>query len=103
MNQVRYEVHYAGGKAQFAVNQCMGAGTWVYLGTFQFNSGMNRELGSVVVYGGDAKGLLTSDAVRFGGGMGNVARGNKLSGKPRWMEGSRYYLQYAGMPDSIDL
>jgi hypothetical protein len=24
-----------------------------------------------------------------------------MSGKPRWMEGSRYYLQFAGMPDSI--
>jgi hypothetical protein len=101
INQVRYEVAYTGGKARFAVNQCMGAGTWVYLGTFQFNKGVSRELGSVVVYGGDQKGILTADAVRFGGGMGSVARGNKLSGKPRWMEGSRYYLQYAGMPDSL--
>jgi len=33
--------------------------------------------------------------------MGSIARSNKLSGKPRWMEGSRYYLQYAGMPDSL--
>jgi len=129
---VRYEVRYTGGKALFSVNQCMGAGTWVYLGTFLFHQGMNRELGSVAVYGGDTVGILTSDAVRFGGGMGNVARKPgmvtewrqkslntglppgevslsenpdiyryQLSGKPRWMEGSRYYLQYAGMPDSL--
>jgi hypothetical protein len=101
ITRVPYEVLYNGGKARFAVNQCMGAGTWVYLGTFQFIKGIRRELGSVIVYGGSANGILTADAVRFGGGMGNVARGRKLSGKPRWMEGSRYYLQYAGMPDSL--
>ena len=101
IDNARYEVHYTGGTLQFAVNQCMGAGTWVYLGTFYFLRGINRELGSVVVYSGDREGILTSDAVRFGGGMGNVVRNNMLSGKPRWMEGSRYYLQFAGMPDSI--
>ena len=101
IGKVRYDVIYAGGKASFVVNQCMGAGTWVYLGTFQFNKGINREQGSVIICGGEAEGILTADAVRFGGGMGSIARSNKLSGKPRWMEGSRYYLQYAGMPDSL--
>ncbi len=98
---VRYEVRYSGGKVEFSLNQCMGAATWVYLGTFLFRQGVNRECGSVVVHGGDSAGILTADAVRFGGGMGNVARNSQLSGKPRWMEGSRYYLQYAGMPDSL--
>jgi len=100
-DKARYEVRYTGGKAHFLINQCMGAGTWIYLGTFHFLRGTNPELGSVAVYSGDKEGMLTSDAVRFGGGMGNVARNNMLSGKPRWMEGSRYYLQYAGMPDSL--
>jgi len=74
IDEVRYEVLYAGGRAHFKVNQCMGAATWVYLGTFHFLKGINREIGSLVVYGGDKEGILTSDAVRLGGGMGNIAR-----------------------------
>ncbi len=116
LSEVLYEVCYAGGKARFRVNQTMGAGTWIYLGTFTFLQGVNPDSGSVCIAGGSGLGTLTSDAVKFGGGMGNVVRkpatddavnGNnpewryKLSGKPRWAEGSRYYLQFAGMPDSI--
>jgi hypothetical protein len=101
ISQVNYSVNYKGGRASYTVNQCMGAGTWIYLGTFYFIQGVNPEVGSVMVKGGLKQGTLTSDAIRFGGGMGNIARGDKLSGKPRWMEGSRYFLQYAGMPDSL--
>lgn len=113
LEKVHYTVRYAGGTCSFTLNQCMGSGTWIYLGTFYFRQGIKQEEGSVVVHGGEAGGIVTSDAVRFGGGMGTVARkpaipGNtepgsryKLSGMPRWTEGSRYYLQYSGMPDSI--
>jgi N-acetylmuramoyl-L-alanine amidase len=108
VSKAYYEVRYSGGKSHFSINQCMGAATWIYLGTYQFEKGLNPALGSVKVTGSDS-GILTSDAIRFGGGMGNVARRPddstnyhyKISGKPRWMEGSRYYLQYSGMPDSI--
>jgi N-acetylmuramoyl-L-alanine amidase len=69
---------------------------------------------------------VSVDAVRLGGGMGNVVRGrlgdmDKLqklrdvegfaldsskwvpfsSQRPRYQEGARYYLQYAGMPDTL--
>jgi hypothetical protein len=125
MSNVQYEVRYSGGVRYFVVNQCMGFGTWVNLGTFHFNKGKNCAMASVTITAA-SEGVLTTDAVRFGGGIGNVARkpeagiglfvdtnqpghlvedtlanGYKTSGKPRWMEGSRYYLQYAGMPDSI--
>ncbi len=110
LDKVLYEVHYAGGKAGFSINQRMGGSTWVYLGTFHFNKGMSAGTGSVTVSGAGSGGTVSSDAVRFGGGMGNVVRKPlndsisyryKISGKPRWMEGARYYLQYSGMPDSL--
>jgi hypothetical protein len=114
LSDVQYEVRYSGGKAIYEVNQCMGAGTWIYLGTFKFREGLSGLEGSVLIRSNMEQGTLTADAVRFGGGMGNVARRPeikpgedpgqyswKTSGKPRWMEGSRYYLQYAGMPDSL--
>jgi len=33
--------------------------------------------------------------------MGNIARNGFASGRPRYQEGARYYLQYAGMPDTL--
>ena len=38
------------------------------------------------------KGVVCADAVRFGGGMGNIARGGETSGLPRYLEGSRYFV-----------
>lgn len=127
-------VNHSGGQTRFQLNQQMANGTWVYLGTFHFTKGKNESGGSVVLEAPSVSSrVVTADAVRFGGGMGHVARrpGNryvprewslnderteavtkekqidyrgyswKISGVPRWMEAARYYLQYAGMPDSL--
>lgn len=135
IDDAMYTVNYMGGNASFRVNQQMGYGTWVYLGNYYFLKGKNRETGSVILSSdSDQQGFVTADAVRFGGGMGNIARrasvegipnrqsssdagssvfnqtgfsseeetaGWKLSESPRFVEGARYYLQYAGMPDTL--
>ena len=133
ISDVPCHVRHSGGQTEFSLNQEMAFGTWVYLGTFHFKEGKDRSSGSVVIGPSDADdGVITVDAVRFGGGMGHVARRPsdkyvprkwslqdgaeaeeetveldsvkyswKLSGVPRWMEAGRYYLQYAGMPDSL--
>ena len=73
--EAAYIVSHTGGKTEFIVDQTMGGETWIYLGTFNFNSGKNAKSGSVIVKGNPGKGgFLALDAVRFGGGMGNVAR-----------------------------
>lgn len=68
-----YVVYHKGGKTTFSVNQQMGGGTWVYLGTFLFDKG---NAGKVVLtnISESVDGVVTADAVRFGGGMGNIAR-----------------------------
>ncbi len=102
-DDVRYVVHHAGGKSVFQVNQQIGGGTWIYLGTFRFPA--NKADSSAVVTlnsGSRSTGkVITADAVRFGGGMGVIARNGKTGGRPRFMEGSRYYLQLMGMPDTL--
>lgn len=96
-----YRVYHAGGVTDFTVNQTIGGGTWVYLGTFRFDKGVN-SYGMVALSNVcDDDGVVTADAVRFGGGMGNIMRGGEVSGRPRYLEGARYYVQWAGMPDSI--
>ncbi len=74
-SDVKYSVYHAGGKTDFLVNQKMGGGTWIYLGTFDFNSGKNPETGMVAIScNNKQQGYISTDAVKFGGGMGNVAR-----------------------------
>jgi hypothetical protein len=130
---VKYYVNHSGGSTGFIVNQTIGGETWIYLGTFRFLKGKNERTGSVSIKTDkNDNGYISLDAIKFGGGMGNVARrpsseiignlrsvnengpktlvsdslnstkfGWKISGKPRFVEGSRYYLQYAGMPDTL--
>ena len=107
-----YTVHHLGGKSEFIVNQKIGGGTWIYLGTFAFAEGSD---GYVTLTNETPEGykfvsgsIVSADAVRFGGGMGNIARKAKddeeaepcVSGMPRSAEGARYWMQWAGVsPD----
>lgn len=98
-----YTVYYTGGRAEFRVNQQMGGSTWIYLGHFPFEKGLNHMEGKVVLSNESSRPgkNISADAVRFGGGMGNISRNGQTSLRPRYQEASRYYLQYAGMPDSL--
>lgn len=98
-----YTVHHTGGATHFRVNQQIGGGTWVYLGTFRFEAGRHPQAGGVTLTNRSSTPdrLVSADAVRFGGGMGIVESGGTTSQRPRWTEGARYYMQFAGMPDSL--
>lgn len=131
-DNARYTVYHKGGISQFKVNQQMGGGTWIYLGTFGFDAGKHDAYRVVLSNRSDKAGrIVTADAVKIGGGMGNVARriseegatenlksseGNaavaykgippinypyETSGYPRFCEAARYWLQWAGVPDSV--
>ncbi len=111
-DDARYTIYHAGGQTEVSVNQRMGGGTWIYLGTYRFLKGNSQ--GRVVLTNHSsarAGSIVTADAVKFGGGMGNVARylsaggqtveDARTSGDPRFCEGARYWMQWAGVPDSI--
>jgi hypothetical protein len=131
LSSVEYRVHSANGTDVIRVDQSIGAGTWIYLGDYDFYKGLDPSTGSVELISDDPASITTLDAIKIGGGMGNIARkpelvsgtsdhrnasnadlpaaeikisaGNidsKTSGKPRYFEAARYWLQYAGMPDS---
>ena len=109
--KVPYTVHSLRGDQIATVNQSMGGGTWVYLGHFPFAKGVQEIVTLSNVVPGE-NGIVTADAIKIGGGMGNVARTPAepldsidyvptLSNYPRFTEGAKYWLQWAGMPDSI--
>ena len=102
----RYTVRHRGGSTTLLVNQQMGGGTWIHLGRFELDSS------SVVILDNAAadKGRVSGDAVRVGGGLGNIARQPldtsivcepTLSGKARWAEGARYWMQWAGVDSTV--
>lgn len=101
-----YTVFHKGGMTEFKVNQKMGGGTWVYLGTFEFDEGAN-DYGMVELSNASqSNGIVTADAVRFGGGMGNVVPATyndtiPVSGMPRWAEAAKYNLVWYGFPHSV--
>lgn len=108
-----YTVRYRGGEKEFYVNQRMGGGTWIYLGTFEFERGDDAfiTLDADVPEDRDVpnNAVLTADAVRLGGGMGKIARGQKdrpideyeASGMPSYTEGALYWMQWAGVDSTI--
>ena len=101
VDDAEYTVYHKGQATTFHVNQQMGGGTWVYLGTFDFDRGSNAYNRVVLSNYSRSKGVVTTDAVRFGGGMGNITRGGTTSGLPRSLEAARYYAQWAGAPSSV--
>lgn len=131
-SDAHYTVIHKGEKTEFLVNQTMDGGTWLYLGQFYFEKGRSYQNKVVLSNLSSEKNkIITADAVKFGGGMGNIARkpnegGFTMNQKssdtttiqlhlsnpvieyepetshyPRYTEGARYWLQWAGVPDSI--
>lgn len=128
----QYSVLHNGQTTTFSVNQRIGGGTWIYLGTFTF--GTERRQNAILLSNkGKAGDIVSTDAVKTGGGIGSIARYQQTdyiadipssednrtigigtdtvtqqdisnaytSGAPRYMEGARYWMQYAGIPDSV--
>ena len=96
-----YTVYHKRQATTFSVNQRMGGGTWVYLGTFDFGEGCSKNNCVVLNNVCSKDGVVTADAVRFGGGMGNIRRGECVSGMPRALEGARYATQWYGAPQEV--
>ena len=102
IDDAHYTVWHQGMPTEIRVNQQMGEKTWVYLGNFYFDEGQSRR--NCVTLSNLSRhhhGVVTADAVRFGGGMGNIDRGRGISGLPRCLEAARYYAQWAGMPYEV--
>ncbi len=106
-----YTVRHAAGKTEFSVNQKMGGGTWIYLGTFHFTEGSEGGviLDNIVPEGKAAGKVVTADAVKVGGGVGKIARGPEdvprsewtTSGLPSYIEGALYWEQWAGVDTTV--
>lgn len=101
-----YTVNHLGGSSEVVVNQRMGRGTWVYIGSYPFSDKpSDKPLVTLSNVSEDEDAVVSADAVKIGGGMGQVSRSRsgspRASGLPAFLEGARYYIQSAGFPDTI--
>ncbi|MCC6546636.1 N-acetylmuramoyl-L-alanine amidase, partial [Candidatus Sumerlaeota bacterium] len=100
VNDARYMVHHSGGVTEVRVNQKIDGYTWNLLGNFYFEAGAPESERQVVLTNISADGTgsnVSADAVRWGGGMGDMARHSSgVSGRPRWEEEAVNYLQWNG-------
>ncbi len=96
----RITIKHTGGSTVWTQDQTKDGYTWKYVGTYYFEAGSNPAKGSVVIdnLSSTAGNRVIADAVRFGGGMGDVADdvSGTISGKPRWEESGRYYAAFMG-------
>lgn len=108
-DQALYTVKHLGGESTISVNQMMGGGTWIYIGHYPFVEGKSGKVSLTNRSNKNGK-IVTADAIKIGGGIGNIARSPlnqtytiepETSSYPRFAEAARYWLQWAGMPDSI--
>ncbi len=99
----RFTVRHTGGATTWIQNQQRDGKTWKYIGTYHFEAGTHPDTGSVELsdLGTNGSQVVVADAVRFGGGMGDVPDNvsGTVSGKPRWEESGRYYAGFAGKSD----
>jgi uncharacterized lipoprotein YddW (UPF0748 family) len=96
----RYEIHHAGGVTTVSTSQEVHGQTWRYLGEYYFESGMVGHV-TLVNESDDPGQAVIADAIRFGGGVGNIAEPGGASGKPRWEEAAKYWARYQGAPPEI--
>lgn len=104
---VTYTINHLGGSTEVNVNQTMGAGTWIYLGTYDIAAGdTGRPLVELTNISTVPGTVVSADAVKVGGGIGNVAWSAPggyayTSGARRYNEGASTYLRGAGMPEGV--
>lgn len=126
-----YTINSLNGSQQFKVDQSMAGGVWVYLGSFELAKGMNKNVVTLSNHSSDKKSVITADAIKVGGGKGNIVRRVALptpeniaiaqknedtkylgkdgidyqyigSGEHPWFHlGSRYFLQWSGFPHEV--
>jgi len=103
VSDAHYVVHHAGGASQYFVDQRRHGMTWALLGRHWFEQGAPVEQASVALSNesADVGASISTDAVRFGSGLGRIDRGGGPNDRPMWENNCRYNAQLAGAPPSV--
>lgn len=96
-----YRIHHNGGIIDRYFDQRIHGSTWQYVETLWLESGVDSLKVELLADSTESGKWLSADAVRIGGGMGDVERQGDLTGRPRWEGGAIQYIQFNGAPTSV--
>jgi hypothetical protein len=95
-----YRLRHPGGEIDRWFDQRVHGSTWQYLETLWLPAGTPLTI-ELIADGAADGSWVSADAVRVGGGMGDVRRYGELTGRPRWEEAAIQAVQWNGAPESI--
>jgi len=96
-----YRITHDGGVIDRTFDQTVHGSTWQYLETLWLRAGVESLKVELIADSAESGKFLNADAVRVGGGMGDVARHDETTERPRWESGAIQYTQYNGAPKSV--
>ncbi len=96
-----YRIVHPGGTIDRTFDQTVHGSTWQYLETLWLPAGTEGLEIQLLGDSSQSGRWLSADAVRVGGGMGDVERHGETTGRPRWEEGAILNTQFNGAPTSI--
>ncbi|MBN1475448.1 hypothetical protein JXA47_01715 [Candidatus Sumerlaeota bacterium] len=100
-SDARYIIHTAGGDVSLRLNQTVNNSQWFWIDWFVFPAGDHRPVLTLTTESDDVGTMVVADAVRLGGGMGDVDWGGGVSGLPRWQEYAKSYALTYGAPQWV--
>ncbi len=99
--RAQYVLNHPGGTIERTFDQTRHGSTWQFVENLWLPEGEGGLTVDLTVDSIDSEKWLSADAVRIGGGIGDVRRFSVLSGRPRAYEAAILYTQYNGAPTSI--
>ena len=88
-----YRIHHSGGITEVTVNHREVGNGMVYLGTYYFDAGTEGYV-DISNRSNSAGSVVIADMIRFGNGMGDIDRGDGVSGLPREDESGLYWVMW---------
>ena len=99
-SDAHYRITHPGGVLDRTFDQTVHGSTWQYVETLWLTEGTSLTV-ELIADSDEAGAYLSADAVRIGGGVGDVRRNDELTGRPRWEESAILYTQFNGAPSSV--
>ncbi|MFT4977780.1 MAG: hypothetical protein ACI8S6_003687, partial [Myxococcota bacterium] len=99
-SDAHYRITHPGGEIDRWFDQTRHGSTWQYTEQLWLDEGESLQV-ELLGDSSTSGRWLSADAVRIGGGYGDVSRNGTLTGRPRWEEGAILYAQYNGAPSSV--
>ena len=95
-----YRITHPGGEIDRYFDQTVHGATWQYLERLWLDAGSSLTI-ALVADSAESGTWVSADAVRVGGGMGDVERQGVLTQRPRWESSAVLYNQYNGAPTYV--